>query len=89
MINQKLRTHEGNKYREFISRDYSKFHINEFFKALEEGIKYRDDLEMNVKAEIFVQNVVNALDIVAPKKKFKIPKIWEKKKRYSDDKSSY
>jgi len=29
--------------------------------------------------------VVNALDIVAPKKKFKIPKIWEGKKWYSDD----
>jgi len=70
----------GNKYREYINRDYSKFHTGEFFKALEEGIKYRDDLEVNVRAEIFVQNVVNALDIVAPKKKFKIPKIWEGKK---------
>jgi len=30
---------------------------------LEEGIKYRDDLEVNVRAEIFVQNVVNALDV--------------------------
>jgi len=29
--------------------------------------------------------VVNTLDIVAPKKKFKIPKIWEGKKWYSDD----
>jgi len=25
-------SNEGNKYREFISRDYSKFHIGEFFK---------------------------------------------------------
>jgi len=44
---------------------------------LEEGIKYEEDLEVNVRSEIFVQNVVNALDIVAPKKKFKIPKIWK------------
>jgi len=73
-------SNEGNKYKEFISRDYNKFHIGEFFKALEEGIKYRDDLEVNVKVEIFVQNVVNTLDIVASKKKFEIPKIWEGKK---------
>jgi len=73
-------TNEGNKHREFIKRDYNKFHISEFLKALEEGIKYRDDLEVNVKAEVFVQNVVNALNIVVPKKKFKIPKIWEGKK---------
>jgi len=49
--------------------------VNFLRKRLEEGIKYRDDLEVNIRAEIFVQNVVNALDIVAPKKKFKIPKI--------------
>jgi len=78
-------SNEGNKYREFINRDYNKFHIGVLLKALEEGIKYRDDSEVNVRAEIFVQNVVNALDIVAPKKKFKIPKIWEGKKWYSDD----
>jgi len=29
--------------------------------------------------------MVAALDIVAPKKKFKIPKSWEGKKWYSDD----
>jgi len=57
-----------------------KFHIGEFLKALEERIKCRDNLEVNVRAEVFVQNMVNALDIVAPKKKFKIPKIWKGKK---------
>lgn len=39
---------------------------------------------MNVRAENFVQSIVNALDIAAPKKKYKIPKIWEGKKWYSD-----
>lgn len=29
--------------------------------------------------------VINALDMVAPKKKYKIPKIWEGKNWFSDD----
>jgi len=37
-------------------------------KALEEGIKYRDDFEVNVRAEIFIQNV---LDIVHQRKSLK------------------
>jgi len=32
-----------------------------------------------------VRNMIAALDTVAPKKKFKIPKVWEGKKWYSDD----
>lgn len=78
-------SNEGKKYREFISRDYTKFHIGEFFKAIEERREYRDDLDVNVRAEKFVQSIVDALDIVALKKKFKIPKIWEGKKWYSED----
>lgn len=70
---------EGDKYREFSSKDYSKFHIGDFFKAVEERIEHIDKLDVNVRAEKFIQNIVNALDIVALKKKFKIPKIWEGK----------
>lgn len=76
---------EGDKYREFSSRDYSKFHIGDFFKALEERIEHIDELDVNVRAEKFIQNIVNALDIVAPKEKFKIPKILEGNKWYTDE----
>ncbi|EZA51985.1 hypothetical protein X777_09444, partial [Ooceraea biroi] len=78
-------SNEGKKYRESVSRDYSKFHIGEFLKAVEERIEHRDDLDVNVRAKKFVQNMVDALDMVAPKKKCKIPNIWEGKKWYSDD----
>jgi len=73
------------KFREFISRDYSKFQIDKFLYTVEKGLEQRHDLKVNERAEKFVQNMVAALDIVAPKKKFKIPKLWEGKKWYSDD----
>lgn len=62
-------------YRELISRDYKKFHIGDFCKAIEARIEYRDNLEVNIRAEKFVQSIVNALDTVAPKKIFKIRRI--------------
>ncbi|XP_015438094.1 PREDICTED: uncharacterized protein LOC107193204, partial [Dufourea novaeangliae] len=74
-----------NKYREIISRDYSKFHIGEFCKAIEEIYEHRDDLEVSKRAEKFVQSIVSVPDIVAPKKVFRIPERWEGKKWYSED----
>lgn len=76
---------KSDKYRAFISWDYSKFQIDEFIKVIEGRIEYKCELDVNVRAESFVQNIVNALDVVAPKKKFKIPRRWEGKKWYSDD----
>jgi len=57
------------KYREVISRDYSKFQIEEFVRAVGERLEYADDKEVNTMAEKFVCSMVNALDTVAPKKK--------------------
>jgi hypothetical protein len=69
------RSNIKDKYREFISRDYSKFQIDEFLYAVEEGLEQKVNVEVNERADKFVRNIVAALDIVAPKKKFKIPKI--------------
>ena len=48
-------------------------------------IRQRQDLEINRRANKFVDSIVEALDIIAPKKKFKIPKVWEGKQWFSDD----
>jgi len=68
------------KYREFMSRNYSKFYIEEFLYEVEKRLEQRDNLEVSERAEKFVQNMIATLDIVAPKKKFKISKLWERKK---------
>lgn len=73
------------KYREITSRDYSKFHIGEFLSTVETSLEHNDELELNLRAEKFVQSIVSALDTTAPKKKFRIPKIWEGKKWYSEE----
>lgn len=85
-LSVELNTSNNNeKYKEFISRDYSKFNIDEFLYAVEERLERPNNLGVNERAEKFVQNMVAALDTVAPKKRFKIPKIWEGKKWFSDD----
>lgn len=52
---------KSNKYREFISRDYSKFQTDEFLKVIEERIEYKGDLDIHARAESFVRNMINAL----------------------------
>ena len=70
---------DGDKYREFIGRDYSKFHRDNFLEIIERNIDNRQDLNINERAEKLVKNIVTALDTVAPKKNLKIPRIWEGK----------
>ena len=82
------RSNSNEKYREFINRDYSKFKIEEFLCMVKEGLDQRVNLEINERAEIFVQNIVAALDKVAPKKKFRILKIWEGKNVFGGSKNS-
>ncbi|KAK9879255.1 hypothetical protein WA026_004105 [Henosepilachna vigintioctopunctata] len=73
------------EYREFISKDYKKFHIRHFLQTVQERLNRREESEVNSIAENFVRSAVSALDIVAPKKKFEIPRMWEGKKWYSED----
>lgn len=86
-ISIELNSSDGgcDKYREFVSRDYSKFCSEEFCRAIENRLEYKEDLDVNTRAEILVQNIIHALNLVSPKKKFRIPKVWEGKKWYSDD----
>lgn len=76
---------EHDKYREFITRDFNKYHVVELCKVIKDSLKDTDDLEVNVRADKLIQSIVEALNIVAPKKKVRIPKIWEGKKWYTDD----
>jgi len=57
------------KFKEFISRDYSKFQIDKFLYTMEKGLEQRDDLKVNERAEKFVQNMVAALDYCSTKEK--------------------
>jgi len=52
---------------------------------VENRIVQGQDLEVNRRAKKFVDSIVEALDIIAPKKKFRIPKVWEGKQWFSDD----
>jgi len=37
------------------------------------------------RANKLVDNIVNVLDVMAPRKKFRIPKVWEGKKWFLDE----
>ncbi|XP_011699463.1 PREDICTED: uncharacterized protein LOC105456838, partial [Wasmannia auropunctata] len=73
------------KYKEVISREYSKFRINELLEAIRVGLDQNDCVKINERAEKFVDIMVAALDAVAPKKKFVVPTIWKGKKWFSDE----
>jgi len=74
-----------NKYKEFSGRDYSGFNTEDFVKMVESNLEIRQDLDIDVRATKLINNIINALDISAPKKIFRIPKIWEGKKWYSNE----
>lgn len=74
------------KYRKFVSRDYSKFNINNFCKNIEGRIEYRHELDIHQKMDRFVQMIqINALEELISMKEFKIPKNWDGKEFYSND----
>lgn len=74
-----------NKYKEFRGRNYSKFDADVFYRLMGESIEQGQVLDVSTRAEKFVNSIINVLDIVAPKKKFKIPEMWEGKKWFSDE----
>jgi len=72
----------GNTYRRYTTRDYNEFDVEQFVELVENELEYNRD--RNVNANInetsmmrFMDNMVQALDIVAPKKQFRISKVWK------------
>lgn len=74
-----------NKYKEFSGRDYSRFNIDEFVKIVERKLGMKQDIDINARARKLINSIVDALDTLAPKKIFRIPKIWEGKKWYTNE----
>lgn len=74
-----------NKYRELSVRNYREFNIDEFIKLVENKLEKNQDMNISVRAKKFVDSIVNALDATAPRKNFRIPRIWEGKKWFSDE----
>lgn len=74
-----------NKYREFSARNYNKFNIDEFIRLIENKLEKRQDLNVNVRAKKFIDSIVEALDCTAPRKTFRIPKVWEGKRWFSEE----
>lgn len=72
------------KYRVFTARNYNKFSMDEFSLLVEGNIGQSLIQETNEQAYRFVNSIVDALDITAPKKEFRVPKVWEGKVWFSD-----
>ncbi|XP_039311711.1 uncharacterized protein LOC120359162 [Solenopsis invicta] len=78
------------KYREFSARNYKEFDEDEFVilvkNRLQESQGWQCEcVDVSERAKKFVNSIVDALDVMAPKKKFRIPKVWEGKKWFSDE----
>jgi len=69
-----------NKYRKYTARNYSEFDIDLFVETLKNGLEHNKNRNVNERAGRLVENMVQALNVVAPKKQFKIPRRWEGKR---------
>lgn len=65
--------------------EYKKINVDKFVSELKKNKIQEKIFEIHIKADSFIDNIVSALDIVAPKKIFKIPKVWEGKVWFSDE----
>ncbi|XP_076300562.1 uncharacterized protein LOC143218884 [Lasioglossum baleicum] len=74
-----------NKYKEFSGRDYNRYSAEEFVKLVESNLGKGQELDINLRARKLINSIVDALDTSAPKKIFRIPKIWEGKIWYSKE----
>lgn len=75
----------GKKYKEFSGRDYSRFNADEFVKIVESKLGIGQEFDINVRARKLIDSIVDALDISAPKKIFRLPKVWEGKNWYAKE----
>lgn len=78
------------KYREFSARNYKEFDVNEFAtlvkNKLQENQEYQGEcMDVSERAKNLVNSIVDTLDVTAPRKKFRIPKVWEGKKWFTDE----
>lgn len=75
----------GKNYREFSCRSYNKINMDKFLKLLEENAVQTGGLCVNARAKKYTDNIVNALNIVAPRKTCRIPTVWDGKKWFSEE----
>jgi len=57
----------------------SKFNVNKVIRLIENKLEQNQDLD-KIRANKFIDNIVNALDVTASRKKFRIPRVWDGKK---------
>jgi len=63
----------------------SEFDVNEFTRLVENKLHKNRDTDVSIRAIKLVDSIVEALDIVVPIRKFRIPKVWEGKKWFLDE----
>lgn len=78
-------TRKTTGYREVETRNYSKIDINDFKRALISNVHQRQNMELDLKAKLFVDNIVVTLNRFAPTRISKIPSVWDGKKWYSSE----
>jgi len=56
------------KYRKYTARDYSEFDVDRFVETLQNGLELNRNSNVSERAGRLVNNMVQALNMVAPKK---------------------
>jgi len=66
------------------ARNYKEFDVDKFVKLVENKLEYNRDMDISRRATKLIDDMVDALDVVAPKKQFRIPRAWEGEGWFSD-----
>lgn len=74
-----------NMLREFSVRNYKKIDSNELVRVLRNKMQRTQEIEINERGKMFVDDIVDVLDNLAPKRNMKIPTAWEGKKWFSEE----
>ncbi|KMQ86032.1 hypothetical protein RF55_15103 [Lasius niger] len=78
-IKFKIDKERKNCYKEFRGRSYKKMNIENFVIEMQQSMNECGEVDISERASSFVKHIVEALDIVAPDRIFRIPKAWDGK----------
>ncbi|XP_020296752.1 uncharacterized protein LOC109861488, partial [Pseudomyrmex gracilis] len=73
------------KDRKYIARNYNDFDVDQFIEILQNELQQNNNMNVNDRAKNLVDSIVQTLDVVAPKRQVKIPKIWEEKRWFNTE----
>jgi len=73
------------KYRKYTARDYSEFDVDRYMEILQNGLEHNRNSNVSERTGRLIDNMVQALNMEAPKKQVEIPRRRQGKRWFTDE----